>query len=148
MRSGSGRNGGLVRGAVRPVRVVEILVLAQHHHQEQPGQADGRCPAARLVGEHGVIDGTGVVVVMLVQQGTSQAASPARRIVVMLAVTGFAVPVLVVVAGLVLTMLVVAVVVAGCLAAGCHDSGTRPAARGDSTGTVADQRSSTLPTRQ
>jgi hypothetical protein len=78
---------------------------------------------ACLVGEHCVVEGTGVVVVMLVPYGAQQAANPARRIVVMMVVMGFAVTVPVVVTVLVVT-------VTGRRADGRHGSGTgrRPGA--------------------
>jgi len=34
---------GLVQGAVRPVRVVEVLVLPQHHHQVAQVPDQGLC---------------------------------------------------------------------------------------------------------
>jgi hypothetical protein len=108
-------------------------------------QADGQGAAVGLAGEHGVVDGADLVVMVLVQDGAEQAADPARGVVARMAVTGFAVAVLRVLA---VRVLAATVAVAGCRAAGGHDSGTGPAAGDDSTGTVADQRSSTLPTRQ
>jgi hypothetical protein len=43
---------GLARGAVRPVGVVEVLVLPQQHHQGGAGSRAGSGPAAHAGGCH------------------------------------------------------------------------------------------------